>query len=122
MLDKGLLEVMLSPRSLLELGFRPPPHPLRPHQVSMKVSIVLLFPGIWSQTSARAQSPFYGSHTKPNSLVFALHPPSSLENLDITFRKNKQRLTEVAAYTSEAQKLGTDFVLCSSITNRPTLR
>lgn len=57
-LDTGVLEVLLPPRAFPELGFRLAP----PTTALIRVSTLLLFPGIWLQTSARAQSPFPRNH------------------------------------------------------------
>lgn len=72
MLDKGVLEVLLPclPGLYLNWGSDPP-------SGSIKVSIVLLFPGIWSQTSARAQSPFFGNHSNTNSCIC---PPPTFQS------------------------------------------
>lgn len=79
MLDKGALEVVLTPRTWLELGFRIPPSP--PPTALIRISAVLLLPGIWPQTSARVQGAFSGNHTNIETFCFRLQlslPPPGL--------------------------------------------
>lgn len=79
MLDKGALEVVLTPRTWLELGFRIPPPP--PPTALIRISAVLLLPGIWPQTSARVQGAFSGNHTNIETFCFRLQlslPPPGL--------------------------------------------
>lgn len=90
-----------------------------PTTAVIRVSTVLLFPSIWPQTSARAQSPFPGTHTlicKPSGSPASNASPILVWQPWTLPPGTGNSGSDFAAYASEARKLSIDlFALWSAV-------